>query len=301
MPRDSIGRRVARAASIGGSKSYRSRTPVGWYAVVLLVCAVGLGLIVFSRQERVSRASSGSTTTSTSSTTTTTLPSSASPTVSDHWEVAMNLDICGKVVLLPKSTNLASGLTTPGNGIVDIQPSKAGANASQFVGGNSTVGKFLTSEGVSLTSTALTIPSSIKGVAGTYKSGDKCGSVPGQIQVAVWSQATGGQAFNVGGSAAQLPYRNGEMFVIGFVPHGTSLPLPKAQLLLIAFVKAHPSGTVVPSTSTPSSGSTTSTTSVAGGTTTTTAGGGTTTTTAGGGTTTTTTAVSGSSTTTPGG
>ena len=62
MPRNSISRRVARAASIGGSRSYRQRTPLGWYSILLVVCIVGLGLIVYSRHERQVRATSASTT-----------------------------------------------------------------------------------------------------------------------------------------------------------------------------------------------------------------------------------------------
>ena len=53
------------AASIGGGRSYRQRTPVGWYSILLGVCIIGLGLIVFSRHERQVRLATSSTTTST--------------------------------------------------------------------------------------------------------------------------------------------------------------------------------------------------------------------------------------------
>ena len=65
MPRNSISRRVARAAAIGGSRNYRQRVPVGWYALLILVCIVGLFLIVFSRHERQQAAAATTTSTTT--------------------------------------------------------------------------------------------------------------------------------------------------------------------------------------------------------------------------------------------
>jgi len=94
---------------------------MGWYSLLLAVCVIGLALIVFSRHERQQNASA------TSTTTTTTQANTTPPLVSDHWQVALSLDICGQYVNLPRTANQNSGIITTGNGVVDIEPARAGA------------------------------------------------------------------------------------------------------------------------------------------------------------------------------
>ena len=254
MPRDSIGRRVARAAAIGGSRSYRSRTPYGWYTIVLVVCVIGFGLIVFSRHERQNAASA--------TTTTTTLANTTPPLLTDHWQVALSLDVCGKVGVLPKSADQQSGIITTGNGAVDIEPARAGTKASQFEGANATLGKFLTAQGAGLTNTSLTLPGSLGKLGGTHVNGSKCGSKPGKVQLFIWSSPTAATPFApITTGAAATPYANGEMFALAFVPNGTSVPRPQAQRLVAAFLKSQtPTTTTSTSTTTTTKpGSTTTT------------------------------------------
>ncbi len=106
---------------------------MGWYSLLLAVCVIGLALIVFSRHERQQNASA------TSTTTTTTQANTTPPLVSDHWQVALSLDICGQYVNLPRTANQNSGIITTGNGVVDIEPARAGAKADQFVGAKATL------------------------------------------------------------------------------------------------------------------------------------------------------------------
>ncbi len=113
---------------------------MGWYSILLVVCVVGLGLVVFSRHELEVRDGENASTT----TTTTTQPTSTPPTASDHWQAALSVDICGKVVNLPRSADLTSGIISDGNGVVDIQPARAGKDASKFEGSKATLGLFLT-------------------------------------------------------------------------------------------------------------------------------------------------------------
>ncbi|MGA2528635.1 MAG: hypothetical protein ABSG36_05665 [Acidimicrobiales bacterium] len=283
MPRNSISRRVARAASIGGSRSYRQRTPLGWYSIVLVVCVVGLGLIVFSRHER-EVASAGT------STTTTTTQADTPPIAGTHWQVALSLDICGTVVNLPSSKDKTSGIITTGNGVVDIQPSRAGKNAKQFEGANANLGKFLTQEDVSLSSTTLKLPRSLGKLAGTYTTGKKCGTKVATLELSIWPSSASPSPYT-GLPYTSATYGNGELFMLGFLPKAASVPKPPAAHLVAAFVKSQ-----IPKSTT--------TTTIKGGTTTTTIKGGTTTTTIKGATTTTikpansTTTTSGSTTTT---
>jgi hypothetical protein len=252
---------------------------LGWYSIVLVVCVVGLGLIVFSRHEREVASENASTTT------TTTQANTTPPTSTDHWQEALSVDICGKVLNLPRSADLASGIITDGNGVVDVQPSRAGKNAKQFEGANATIGKFLTAEGVRLTSTSLRLPSSIGKHAGTYADGRKCATKPGKLQVNIWATPSAATSYSAAPSPATNFSANGELFMLAFVANGASVPKPSGAHLVAAFIKSQTTTTTV-TTTTIKSGTTTTTkpsstattTSAPGSTTTTTASGTTTTT-----------------------
>ena len=256
MPRNSISRRVARAASIGGSRSYRQRTPIGWYSILLAVCIIGLGLIVFSRHERQQSAANASTTT------TTTQANTTPPLLTDHWQVALSVDICGQVVNLPRSADQTSGIITTGNGVVDIEPARAGAEAAQFEGAKATLAKFLTSEDVKLTASKLTLPKSLGKLAGTYDATRRCGSKPGQVQVLIWASPTSTTPF-AAPSPAGIGYANGEMFSLAFVPKGATVATPTAAKLVAAFLKSQTTTTTTSTstttTTTPTIGPTTTT------------------------------------------
>jgi len=242
VPRNSIGRRVAHAASIGGSRSYRARTPLGWYSIVAVVCVVGLGLIVFSRHERQQAAVNSSTTT------TTTLANTTPPLLTDHWQVALSVDICGRVGNLPRSADQSSGIITSGNGVVDIEPARAGKDASQFEGTKATLAKFLTAEGVTVTGTSMTLPGSLGKLAGTYDNGRKCQSKPGLVQLLLWISPSAPTSSVV--ASTDIGYANGEMFMLAFLPKGASVARPLAQKQVAAFLKSQTTTTTVASTTT---------------------------------------------------
>jgi hypothetical protein len=290
VPRNSISRRVARAASIGGSRSYRQRTPLGWYSILLLVCVVGLGLIVFSRHEREVASENATTTT-----TTTTQPTSTPPTASDHFEAALSVDVCGKVFNLPRSKDLTSGIITDGNGVVDIQPARAGKDAKQYEGANATLAKFLTQEGVDLTISSLKLPKSLGSHAGTYVNGEKCGTKSAVTEVVIWPSTTSTTPYSGAFSPGITFASDGLMYMVDFLPRGTSVPKPLAAHLVAEYVT---SLTTTTTTTAPKSGTTTTT--KPGTATTTTKPGGTTTTTKPSSTSTTSTTGASSTTTTTG-
>ena len=256
---------------------------MGWYSILLVVCVVGLGLIVFSRHEREVASENASTTT------TTTQANTTPPTASDHWQEALSVDICGTIFNLPKSADLASGIISDGNGVVDIQPSRAGARAKQFEGANATIGRFLTSEGVKLTATTLQLPKSIGKHAGSYANGRKCVTKPGKLQVNVWASPSATSSYAAVPSPATNFSANGELFMIAYLANGASVPKPPGTHLVAAFIKSQTTTTTV-TTTTIKPGTSTTTTTASGGTTTTTKPAGTVTTTTAGGSTTTTTA-----------
>jgi guanyl-specific ribonuclease Sa len=228
---------------------------MGWYSLLLAVCIIGLGLIVFSRHERQQAVTNSSTTTSTTQVNTT------PPLVSDHWQVALSVDVCGQVENLPRSADQSSGIITTGNGVVDIEPARAGTKADQFVGAKATLAKFLTSEGVSLTASKLELPKSLGKLAGTYDSSRKCGSKPGRVQLLIWSSPSATTSF-AAPSPVGIRYGNGDMFMMAFVPKGASVTRPPAQKLVAAFLKSQTTTTTTStSTTTTTSASTKTTTS----------------------------------------
>ena len=223
---------------------------MGWYSLLLAVCIIGLGLIVFSRHERQQAVANSSTTTSTTQVNTT------PPLVSDHWQVALSVDICGQVENLPRSADQSSGIITTGNGVVDIEPARAGTKADQFVGAKATLAKFLTSEGVSLTASKLELPKSLGKLAGTYDSSRKCGSKPGRVQLLIWSSPSATTSF-AAPSPVGIRYGNGDMFMMAFVPKGASVTRPPAQKLVAAFLKSQTTTSSSTTTTKPVSSTTT--------------------------------------------
>ncbi len=223
MSRGSFGRTVARAAASGGSRNYRARPPVLWYVVMLVIVLGGLGLIAYSRNERLHP-----------KTTAAQIP----PTKSDNWHAAFALDICGRVQPnLPQNSNLATaGIRTFGDGVIDIDPG-AVANPSKFTGTNATLGTFVSTYGnhFSISSTGLHLPGK---TAKAYHTGETCpASSPmagkkAEIVVAVWSSPTA-KATPYQGDPAALALRNGQMITVGFVPKGTSLPVPPSRQTLV--------------------------------------------------------------------
>ena len=145
MSRGSFGRTVARAAASGGSKNYKARPPVLWYVAITLIVVVGVGLIAYSRNEAVHRASASST----------------APTASDNWYTAIGFDVCGTLQQpLPANTNLTTaGIRTFGDGIINTNPGSV-ANSSAYTGANATLGTFVSNYGHGLTiaPTVLALP-----------------------------------------------------------------------------------------------------------------------------------------------
>ena len=143
MARGSFGRTVARAASSGGSRSYRARPPALWYLLMIAIVVVGVGLIAYSRNEALHPAAA-----------------KVGPSLTDNWQAALGIDICGTIKPnLPVSTNLAStGIRTFGNGLIDAAPDVSSSPA-KFEGAKATLGLFAKNyAGFTLTATESRLP-----------------------------------------------------------------------------------------------------------------------------------------------
>lgn len=281
MPRGSIGRRVARAAATGGSRSHRGRAPFGWYVSLILICVVGLSLIGFSRYE-----ANHPTTTTTSTT------STIGPSLTAQWYAGLAFDVCGNVTTLPPSTNSkVAGINSLGSGIVSIAPGSVPA-AQAFAGNNATLAQFVHYylPAMKLTATELQLPGKNSVL---HRNGQLCGSTAGTVQIKVWKTVVAPTGQLVGTDPGKVKFANGQMIVVAFVPKNATIPPPpkgtQSELTLLFEESQSTSTSIAPTTIA------TATTSTGGSTTTST--GGSTTTTAQGKSTTSTTAPSGSTTT----
>jgi hypothetical protein len=213
MTRGSFSRSVARAAASGGGRAYRARRPLAWYGVLTLICVVGIGLIVYSRNERLHPVTEG-------------------PTAGEHWKVALGFDVCGTLAPdLPANTNVSTvGIRTFGDGLIDIEPDAATTPAN-FEGKKATLGTFVKNySGLTLTATSLKLP---KGTL--YTNGTKCGKVAGQLETEVWSSPTAtGKLITT--SPTTLHFNNGEMITVAFVPKGSNIPEPASKSALLSFL-----------------------------------------------------------------
>ncbi len=190
----------------------------------------------------------GSTTT-TESTTTTTLPDTSTTLMAEG-------DVHGEFQpALADVKSDALGIHSHGDGVIHIHPF-----ASSAAGRNAQMGIFLDQVGVSITDTALTLPSGTSFTEGTTK----CeGGRDGEVQIAKWDKASDAangakpnQIFKTGFDKIRLG--ENEAYMIAFMPDGSAFKAKPDVYDRIAKVSDLPQNS---SSSAPSTDSSTSSTS----------------------------------------
>ncbi|MGH9292569.1 MAG: hypothetical protein ACRDZ6_07305 [Acidimicrobiales bacterium] len=165
MPGENFSRRVARAASVGGGRSYKAQSPRGWSLILLVICLVGVALIGYSRYERTHPVAAAP-------------KPSVPPTASSEWRMAVAVDVCGRFdpTALPETpaTTADAFLTLP-RGVVDLAPARSAA-PTFYEGHKAVLGLYLAGEGVSLTKQSLVLPGKLLPVHKTAKSAAAKGS-----------------------------------------------------------------------------------------------------------------------------
>ncbi len=232
MARGPVGRKIARAARTGGSRTRRRQTPFGYYITLVIVVLLGLATVGFSRYQAHHPASA------------------VPPTVHDHWHAAFAFDICGKLQPAPKPNPNASqvGINTLGQGIINIQP----LAGQPDTGHDATLGRFVKDyPGMELSSSTLRYPGKK-----VWHDGDLCGAKPGQVQVKVWNSLASSTGHVVSDPAGLL-LENGQLITIAFVPAGANIPKPPSAANLL---KASAATSAPVTTSTTAPGARTSTT-----------------------------------------
>jgi hypothetical protein len=206
VARRSTGRKVARAAGIGGSRTVRGTTPWGWYSTMALVVVLGVAGIVYSRDQRISQLAGGG----------------PHPNGRDHWHAAYAIDICGESqpnVVEDPNVISTHGLHTHADGLIHVEPFVTGSAAD--TGNHATLARFLEGvPGFKLTNNELRYPG-----GKLYKNGQSCAGRPGSVQIRVWPDAKG-TASSTLTDAKKIRIRDGMAITIGFVSGTQDVPKP---------------------------------------------------------------------------
>ena len=201
MGKASSSKKVARAASTGGGRTARGRTPWGWYLSMSTVVILGVLGIAVSRADLDSAA--------------------ADPPVigQDHWHAAYGIYVCDSFHPgLSDTEGDRYGIHSHGDGLIHIHPT-----SSTSAGKNATLGVFLTEVGVELTENSLKLPGDDEErVSGETKCGDKVG----RVRVVEWETPASDIQKRVSGDPNDLRLKQAQVITIAFVPEGTSIPKP---------------------------------------------------------------------------
>lgn len=261
MGKASSNKKVARAAGIGGGRTYRRNTPWGYFAIVFAIVALGLAGTWVSRNNRINSINNAGKT--------------QAPAVGQTppWSEGYAVYECGSFVKPISSTKNPQGIHTsnPGSGIITISPTVDAA-----AGKNATLGKFASAVGMSLNAAELQVPG-----GKLWQDGDTCEGAPGHVYIKHFDfpGATGGQLYNgntkpckagqTGTSCGQLgrldpqsvPLGNQEMLTIAFVPKNdaASIPPPPSSVVkaLNALAASSTSSTTTPAPATTAPNTTT--------------------------------------------
>jgi hypothetical protein len=209
MGKASSNRKVARAAGIGGGRTYRGRTPWTYFGVIALIVILGLVGTVTSRDRRLSQINQ---------------KGGTQPTVGTTWHEGYAVYECGKFEPAITKAKDPQGITTDTAGIILIQPKVKAA-----AGHNATLGKFSSAAGMKLNAAELQVP------GGTlYQDGATCEGQPGHVYVKQfgYAGATVGQLYN--GAKHQLakldprdvPLQDQALITIAFVPASDASKIP---------------------------------------------------------------------------
>jgi hypothetical protein len=237
--RASTQKKVARAAGTGGGRTAGVKRPMGWYATLAVVAALGVFLVAFSRNQELNKGQQAA---------------KVPPRINqDHWHSSFSVYICDHFMPNVPLFESVDGVHTHGDGVIHIHP-----YTPQASGNGATLGFFLKSD-------------SSNGTGGTFKlsateikpavistdtnaldrkdwhNGDKCpDGQPGQVKFTVNGKQTKGDP-------TSWKLRNGDYLDVGFVDASKPLPSNPAERQNLANITdvSTSTGTTTPSTLVP--------------------------------------------------
>jgi hypothetical protein len=201
MGKASSSKKVARAASTGGGRTSRGRTPWVWYSVMGLVVVLGV-LGVWTSRSDLSQAAADP------------------PAIGrDHWHAAYGINLCGSWHAgLTDTQGDRMGIHSHGDGLIHIHPTSANSS-----GKKARLGVFMTEEGVKLTATSIDMPDSKK-----LSNGDKCGTKKGELKVGVWETPDDDTVEIIKGDPNDIRLKQAQVIAIAFLPEGAKLTKPES-------------------------------------------------------------------------
>lgn len=227
MGKASSSKKVARAASTGGGRTSRGRTPWVWYSVMGLVVVLGV-LGVYTSRSDLSQAAADP------------------PAIGrDHWHAAFGVNLCGKWQAgLTDKQGDRMGIHSHGDGLIHIHPTSANA-----AGKKARLGIFMTEAGVKLTATSIELPDAEK-----LSNGDKCGGKRGELKVGVWETPDDDTVEIIKGDPNDIRLKQAQVIAVGFLAEGEKLTQP-ASAGQVSKPSDLPSDRGTPATSAPPSSS----------------------------------------------
>lgn len=211
MGKASSAKKVARAAGLGGTRAYASRPAYGYYLSIVILLVLGVVGVFNSREYLDNKTNQAG---------------KAAPKVglSPPWYEGFALDECGKVLPNIKTNKDPYGITTNGNGVITISPTKLSA-----AGHNATLGKFASSIGLTFNAGELQLPG-----GKLYTDGQTCEGKAGHVYVEVWTSPAEPQADGTVETKKNsldtcdpdcdqgVLLKNDDLVTIAFLPAGTN-------------------------------------------------------------------------------
>ncbi len=195
MGKASASKKVARAARTAGRPGVKQRNWM-WPVALSLVVALGVGLVVVSRQGLEAER--------------------GSPIIGDHWHAAYGIYVCGQ--FLPPLTDTGPdrlGIHTHADGLIHLHPF-----ATTVTGSRANLGAFADQVGMVLRDDRL----EVQGIE--VANGDDCDGEPGVVQVRVWENPLDEEGRLLEGDFTSYPPQNNEVITIAFAPEGHDIPQP---------------------------------------------------------------------------
>jgi hypothetical protein len=236
--RASSQKKVARAATTGGGRTPGASQSLGWYATLGIVLLLGIFLVAFSRNEELNRGQAAAAKTAT--------PPKLD---SDNWHSSFSVYICDHWAPSVPLFETADGITTLGDGVINIRPFTPKASGSDatlgvFVNAAAKIGdgtfKLTSSELKYLAVPGDTNPLDSK----DWHNGDKCpDGKSGRVQFTVNGKVQKG-------NPTTWRLRDGDYLDVGFVPSGQTLPSNPNEKKALSSTPTG-SSAAVPATTTP--------------------------------------------------
>jgi hypothetical protein len=210
MGKASSAKKVARAARAGGNRRPGQRRNLGFPVTMVVVVALGIGLVVYARDNRPANAEPTS--------------QASNPEDFDHWHAAYGFYLCDTFVRgEPGPVDVgedALGIHTHEDSVIHIHPfidSAAGSNATLDI--------FLRQIGIEMDNDTLTFPD-----GEVWEEGETmCGDQEGRLVIAKWNDARDAESEDpnelITEDFGSIRFRQDlEAYTIAFLPDGDAVP-----------------------------------------------------------------------------